>query len=209
MGMVFGVISEETPKFILKKKHQTYEIRQYGPIIVAETELDDQGMAFRRLAGYIGVTSAPQNKANNKIAMTAPVITETAPSNQRIAMTAPVITETKDSKQMMSFTLPSKFSMENTPVPIDSKVRIRQMPAQTRAVMTFAGSWDMTNCGPKVKELIAAVKKDGYLCQPETWKLLRYNPPFSFPWMRTNEVTVDIVDVALNGQNDNKANELA
>ena len=51
-------------------------IRDYGPMTLASTPIigGDIDGAFRVLAAYIGVTGTPQNMANERIAMTAPVL---------------------------------------------------------------------------------------------------------------------------------------
>ena len=36
MGMIFGKVSEETPKFALLKEKAAYEVRAYQPKLIAE-----------------------------------------------------------------------------------------------------------------------------------------------------------------------------
>lgn len=97
MGMVMGKISEEMPAFTVLHKAVSYEVRKYGPSVVAECSYDweasDGGSPFGVLARYIGVFGTAQNEqkgASVPIAMTAPVLV-TPPASQKIAMTAPVL----------------------------------------------------------------------------------------------------------------------
>ena len=100
MGMVMGKISEEMPAFTVLHKAVSYEVRKYGPSVVAECsygpggwEASDGGSPFGALARYIGVFGKAQNEqkgASEAIAMTAPVLV-TPPASQKIAMTAPVL----------------------------------------------------------------------------------------------------------------------
>ncbi|KAL5729376.1 hypothetical protein ACHQM5_002343 [Ranunculus cassubicifolius] len=124
MGIVFGRMSVETPKFQALKSTTSYEIRKYPPSVVAQVTYDPSQVGGERggfgiLANYIGVTGRPQNtKPEKKISMTTPVITSTEP--QKIAMTTPVITSTEPQKIAMTTpvitsTEPQKIAM-TTPV---------------------------------------------------------------------------------------------
>ena len=108
----------------------------------------------RRLAGYIGVTSQPQNKSRESIAMTAPVIT--IPKAESIAMTTPVIS----SSQFMAFTLPSMYNLSTAPIPSDPSVTLEEVPGALKAVTRFSGLWNMKNCQPKLEELFETLRKD-------------------------------------------------
>mmetsp|Transcript_17641 Transcript_17641/g.21723 ORF Transcript_17641/g.21723 Transcript_17641/m.21723 type:complete len:132 (+) Transcript_17641:304-699(+) len=93
MGSLVGHIGEETPTYEVLSKTSEYEIRRYGPRLEVCTSMEegvDEGAPFRRLAGYIGVLSKPQNESKTAqkpetIAMTAPVVMK--PKPEPIAMT--------------------------------------------------------------------------------------------------------------------------
>ena len=64
----------EEPEYTVESKALHYEIRKYGPIVVAETKIESNfenagSQAFKILSGYI----FGANKSKTKIAMTAPV----------------------------------------------------------------------------------------------------------------------------------------
>ncbi len=133
MGMVLGIIREETPKYEVLATREGYEVRKFSPGLVACTDFESDDMAkdvsepFNRLARYIGVFTAPENDGGGKIAMTAPVLVKSEP--KAIAMTAPVLMNRgegdKKRERTMSFILPSEFGTdpENAPKPTDPKVR--------------------------------------------------------------------------------------
>lgn len=95
-GMVFGKIDVETPKFEVIRSTDDYEIRQLpflsnrGGYVRSSPFNGNKDGGFTILANYIGALGSPQNAAPEKIAMTAPVITQAA--SEKIAMTAPVVT---------------------------------------------------------------------------------------------------------------------
>ena len=85
----------EEPKYTVIEKNETFEIREYAPYVVAQTQVtgtfDEMGRkAFRILFKYI----SGENQQRSKIKMTAPVIQENVEQiGQKIQMTAPVIQE--------------------------------------------------------------------------------------------------------------------
>ncbi|CAM6118123.1 unnamed protein product [Calypogeia fissa] len=88
-----------------------------------------------------------------KIAMIAPVVTKSSKS-KAIAMTTSMIMmeigsqdekedeEKKNKKKLlttMQFILPSKYTMETMPKPINERVKLRKIPKRTVAAITFSG----------------------------------------------------------------------
>jgi hypothetical protein len=169
---------------------------------------------FTVLASYIGALGKPQNTKPEKIAMTAPVITtgggdgEGGDSAEKIAMTAPVITtgtggepepvamtapvitddQQAPGKVTMQFLLPSKYTkVEEAPRPTDERVVIREVPERKFGVARFSGVATDKTVREKAEGLKAALEKDGYAIKGP-FVLARYNPPFTLPPLRTNEV---------------------
>lgn len=130
----------EQPPYDVIATLNDVEIRQYGPRLAAETDLDGdsgiqagQNAAFMRLAAFIFA----QNREGPEVAMTAPV--EFQPSAEPIAMTAPVALEPGKEERTMRFFMPAKYTLETLPRPGDDRVRIVMVPAQTLAVLRFSG----------------------------------------------------------------------
>lgn len=180
----------EEPEYKVESKGTHYEIREYGPIVVAETKVEsnfeDAGnQAFRILAGYI----FGANKSKTKIAMTAPV-NQTAAS-EKIAMTAPV-NQIKDTTGfLVQFTMPRKYSLETLPTPDDSRVQLRQVPARKVAVYNYSGSWSESRYQEKLANFREDLKKDGIETTGEP-VLARYNSPFQLWFLRRNEIWIEI-----------------
>ncbi|KAL3839448.1 hypothetical protein ACJIZ3_024039 [Penstemon smallii] len=200
MGMVFGKIRVETPKYEVLHSTNEYEIRKYPPSVIAEITYDpakfnsDKDAGFQILANYIGVFGKPQNTKPEKIAMTAPVITKTA-SSEKIAMTVPVVTKSGgDGKDLvtMGFILPSEFvKAEDAPKPVDERVVIREEGEVTYAVVRFSWVAREEVVAEKVKKLKEWVERDGYKVVGD-FVLARYNPPWTLPPFRTNEVMIPV-----------------
>ena len=82
------VSNVEQPKYRVIASEKNIEIREYPPVIVAETEVAGErdkaiSEGFRTIADYI----FGNNLSSQKVAMTAPV---TQQPSKKIAMTAPV-----------------------------------------------------------------------------------------------------------------------
>jgi hypothetical protein len=184
----------EEPKFQVVDKNADFEIRFYPPYLVAEVDvegnLDDAGnAAFRILAGYI----FGDNVAAEKMAMTAPVESRSKAKSEKMAMTAPVTaTAADDSDQMtFAFVMEEKYTLQTLPVPNDDRIRIREMPSRTMAVRRYSGRWTEEKYQQNETSLLSAMDALGIqaLGRPT---LARYNSPFSLPFMRRNEVMVEV-----------------
>jgi hypothetical protein len=177
----------EEPDFAVVKKMGVVEVRQYAPYVVAEVTVnasaDEAGnQAFPILAGYI----FGKNKGEKKMAMTAPV-TQTPAAPIKMEMTAPVTQAAVAGGYLVQFVLPKTVSLANAPEPMDARVKLREMPAASWAVITYSGTWSQSNFDENLSALRAALKAADIATQGEP-VLSRYNGPFT-PWfMRRNEI---------------------
>eukprot|EP00467_Chlorarachnion_reptans_P016587 CAMPEP_0114506270 /NCGR_PEP_ID=MMETSP0109-20121206/11336_1 /TAXON_ID=29199 /ORGANISM="Chlorarachnion reptans, Strain CCCM449" /LENGTH=190 /DNA_ID=CAMNT_0001684843 /DNA_START=97 /DNA_END=669 /DNA_ORIENTATION=+ len=176
MGSVVGSVTSEVPKFEILKKADGYEIRKYPPAVATETsDAKSDDNAFRTLAGYIGVMGAPTNEKTEKISMTAPVVSRT---DEKI--------------RKMRFILPAKYTIETAPEPKDPKVQLVQIPERILAVHTFSGVANEKVTMEKLGHLFSLLNKDKIKYDKDKWELYRYNPPWTLPMARTNEVAVPV-----------------
>ncbi|KAJ8899860.1 hypothetical protein K2173_019563 [Erythroxylum novogranatense] len=201
MGMVFGKIGVETPKYEVIKSTNEYEIRKYPPSVLAEVTYDpsemkgDKDGGFMVLANYIGALGNPQNTKPEKIAMTAPVITKST-GGEKIAMTAPVVTKENGgegkSRVTMQFLLPAKYAKaEDAPKPLDDRVLIKEVGERKYGVVKFSGVTTDRVVEDKVEKLKMSLERDGHKVIGQCL-LARYNPPWTLPPFRTNEVMIPI-----------------
>jgi effector-binding domain-containing protein len=177
MGISTMAHSIEEPAYTLLNTIDDVEIRHYAPVIQAVTTLPDNarsGSGFKRLAGFI----FGGNDASHKIAMTAPV------------------QETLGSEQPeMAFTMPNTYTLDTLPTPDDEGVRLMEIPERTVAVIKFSG-W-ATNS--KINRYTAALTQfiESNNLEPLSGAMLnQYNPPWTPPFMRRNEVMLEIINPA-------------
>ena len=209
-------MATEEPGFELLSKHDNIELRRYPAFIVAETTVEGDmdaasGKGFRAIADYIfgnnRVNTPDAEASSEKIAMTAPVTMEpVAPASQKIAMAAPVAMEPLASQATgndgmpvmqgatrwrMHFVMPSQYTLATLPKPNSPAVTLRQVPAKTWAVLRYSGFNTEAKIQQKTNELVAwlAAQKIKPLGSPQ---LARYNPPWTLPMFRRNEIMLEI-----------------
>jgi len=195
-----NVMAIEEPTYEVVKSYPEFELRRYEPFLVAETEVDGDfdevgSQAFRILAAYI----FGENKSQAKMEMTAPVNQRPAAGEgEKMAMTAPVSQRSKGSGGsdtfVLSFVMPSGYSLDSLPVPLDPRVLLREEPAKLMAVRSYSGRWTEANYRENESLLLAAVEKAG-LTPVAAPVYARYNTPFSLPFLRRNEAMVEVSGV--------------
>ena len=180
----------EKPAHEVVRRYADFEVRDYAPRVVAETEVnlprDEAGNeGFRRLAGYI----FGKNRCERRIAMTAPVAQS---PGTRIAMMAPVAQAEGESGAItVQFTMPASFTLATLPEPLDARVVLREEPARRVAVWRYSGTWSEARYEAQLGRFRAALAREGLdpVGEP-TWA--RYDPPWT-PWfMRTNEIWLEV-----------------
>ena len=185
-------MATEEPGFELLEKAEPFELRRYAPMIVAETLVEGSlsegsNAGFRLIAGYIfGKNQSRTAGSSEKIAMTVPV---TMQPGQKIAMTAPVTTGNIDGRWKMHFVMPAQYTMQTLPVPSDPRVSLREVAEQRIAVKVFSGFVTEDRVRRETEELLAWMKTRN-LEPAAAPQFARYNPPWSIPFLRRNEILV-------------------
>ena len=171
----------EQPRYaVIERLDRGVEIRAYDGRVAVETDARGQrdGEAFARLFRYI--TGA--NGGDDRIAMKASVET----SGRLIAMTVPVEQGTAGT---LRFYLPRKVADADVPEPTEPGIRLVRVPPERLAVLRFSGS-----ATPEAREEQARILErvlDAASRKPaEPPFFMGYDPPFSVPFLRRNEVAV-------------------
>jgi effector-binding domain-containing protein len=179
----------EQPKYTVAESYGEIEIRDYAPMIVAETEVTGTrelaiSEGFRTIADYI----FGNNINSRQIKMTAPVTQE---ASEPIAMTAPVTQRGDGDTWRVRFVMPSKHTMESLPLPKNPAVKIKQMPGRRFAAIRFSGlpnNGKLRKQTARLENLISAKKLSAISVPSYAF----YNPPWTLPFLRRNEVLIEI-----------------
>lgn len=196
LGLTFSSFAAaiEKPEYEVILVDGAIEYRRYESFIVAQTEIRDveswkdaSNEGFRRLFSYI----TGDNNGEEKIAMTAPVQqsklnVEDVRFNQAEPLKGAV-------GWKVGFMLPSSYSMVDAPLPDDERIQISRVPEKLVAAIRYSGRWTTRNFDKYESRLMAALA-DGnveILGEPET---AFYNPPFVPPFMRRNEILIEVAN---------------
>ena len=189
-GTGLSLAALEKPRFSVAQEFDGWEIRDYEPrlearVTVQADSLQQAGsLGFRVLANFIFGGNVP----SESISMTSPVTTR---ESTKIAMTAPVSTERdEEGRWTIAFTMPSEYSLETLPRPLDDRVQIVQVSGGRWAAARFNGRASDRHAA-KTAELDASLRGAGFLpVGPAV--VAQYNPPSVPPPMRRNEVLLPI-----------------
>jgi hypothetical protein len=190
---VFGLRFYEEPHYrVIDRVGDRIEIRRYAPRLAAEVDLPVAGEsgrddAFRLLFAYIAGANRSSTPAS-RIAMTVPV---EVMEKSRIAMTVPVQTAETRGGVRLRFFLPAQYTLANAPRPLDARVSLVQLPAETAAVLRFSGS--ARDAAKPQSELIAKLENSRWRPDAAPYALF-YDAPFTLPFLRRNEAAVAVVE---------------
>jgi len=189
----------EEPAFETLKKASEFELRNYRPMVVAEVlvqgDVATAGKEGARLVkDYIFRQGANEptdtDKNGKKISMTVPVTMEKTP--EKISMTVPVTMESSaGSGYRLHFVMPSKYTLQTLPKPMDPRVTLREIPAQKVAVVRFSKFSTEATIAAQTALLQSWMAEQGLKAAGKP-QFARYDPPFVPPLLRRSEILIAV-----------------
>lgn len=162
----------ETPDYKVLVKDGDFEIREYMDFYIVEYDNDDDPgiqRGFGTLFSYIS--------SDNK-------------ENQKISMTVPVIEEMVQDKKKMAFVVPGKFG-DKIPEPNSRNLNVRKFNKGMFAAIRYSGFSNKKKEEGMMKKLSERLVSRGY-GELSNYMLAFYNAPFSLPMLRRNEILVRV-----------------
>jgi hypothetical protein len=189
---LFGRIDSETPPFDTVIKTAKYEVRRYRPQLWAQVDYtvdastdfgDKLSIGYMPLFQYI----TGKNEQQKQIPITAPVIMQQLTSDS--------------SHRRMALIMPaSQFStLDQLPKPTNANVTL---VAVNEPLVFACIKFNMVLTSKRViereAELREATNSDRIelVSEQESVRVGGYNPPWTLPWFRTNEVCIPLVNQA-------------
>lgn len=167
----------EQPAYRVVKKEDRIELRDYEPMLLQSVKVSGQQndalrKGFRPLVNYIGAKSR---------------------EGEKISMTAPVMQSFGDNENAwsVSFSMPIKYKISDLPTPNNERIYTEEIPAFRAAVIRFSGRANMSLLIYKTKELSYWIESSGFSARSQP-RYLFYNDPSTPPFMRRNEVLIEI-----------------
>ncbi len=193
---VFGNSGVENAPYKVLQKDGRIEVRQYDKMVLVSAPMgegmsDNRG-AFGLLFDYI----SGENVSERKIPMTAPVFMEggvdKSAEGEKIPMTAPVfMNEDQAGQWRMSFVMPADMRLEDTPKPKNPSVDIEGVKDWTVGAIGFSGFLNEKSSLKHYTILNTWLAKNGYDVTGQ-YISAGYNPPWTLPMARRNEVLVPV-----------------
>ena len=183
-------VSVDQPDFTVLADEGAFQLREYGPLIVAEvthTGERDRALSvgFRRLADYIFAKDRP----GEDIAMTSPVMQD---RGEKIAMTAPVMQDGGDGAKgwRTRFVMPAQYTLDTLPTP-QADITLSEIPARKLAAIRFSGSGSTADLVQHEGELREWLESRG-LTATGPVEYAFYDAPMVPPPLRRNEVLIPV-----------------
>jgi DNA gyrase inhibitor GyrI len=89
--------------------------------------------------------------------------------------------------------MPSQYTLESLPQALDQRVQLREVPATKKAVIMFSGFYSEEKVKEKTAELERWIQEKN-LQAIGLPNFARYNPPWTLPFLRRNEVMIEVRD---------------
>jgi hypothetical protein len=112
-------------------------------------------------------------------------------AEQKISMTAPVLVQHQGEDSGMSFVVPREVAAAKVPAPKGSEVSVDEMPAAKFAAFTYSGRRTDSNEADALAKLRAWMEKKSLHAEGEP-VFAYYDPPWTLPFMRRNEVMLRV-----------------
>ncbi|MFB3764338.1 MAG: heme-binding protein [Methanotrichaceae archaeon] len=159
----------EAPYKVLEKLGSGIEIREYPPQVWAKT-VGDQKEAFQTLSEYI----SGYNKTMEKIPKVVPVIIFNG-----------------NEGRVMAFIMPQGKTLRSLPKPLTERVKLEATGSRKVAAIAFSGivTPDSFNSGFRLIQETLKRLGTGWV---EPAYLLQYDDPNTPPFLRRNEVAVQL-----------------
>ena len=186
-------MATEEPDFKLISEEGDFQIREYEPKIIAQVEVEGNfdeasSKGFKLLADYIFGNNLLDGESK-KISMTTPV--EMTPLAENLIMTSSIMDDQVNNKWSVNFVMPQEYSLDTLPKPNNSQIDIIEVPSEKYAVIIFSGLVRESSYTDKAKLLSNYFKQNNFEKRGAI-KIARYNPPWTLPFFRRNELMVKI-----------------
>ncbi len=187
---VVGGKAAEEPAFRVVIEDGDFQVRDYDAYAVAEVVVprDFDGtsrVGFRWLVRYI----SGANEGKRKIEMTAPVLL--SPGGDSGEANGRRLAGDDIRSWSMAFVLPEGYTKETAPVPTNAMVKIRDVAPRRVASVRFSGLLRDKAAEEHRRKLAAWLDERGLEHEGDWW-VAGYNPPWTIPQLRRNEVLVSL-----------------
>jgi hypothetical protein len=106
-------------------------------------------------------------------------------------MTAPVTQQGGERQWVVQFVMPSSYTMQTLPKPKNANVILKEIAGKRFAAIRFSGLPKRDSLEKQTKELKAFIQEKSLQSISEPAYAF-FNPPWTLPFLRRNEVMIEI-----------------
>jgi DNA gyrase inhibitor GyrI len=108
------------------------------------------------------------------------------------------VTQSAEGKAwLVRFVMPASYTMKTLPEPVNKAVQLREVPASRYAVIRFSGMGDQKSLEKHTSALEAFIKEKSLESISEPTYAF-FNPPWTLPPLRRNEVMIEVAAKSYN-----------
>ena len=152
-----------------------------------------ENIEIRKYDEQIIASHVSKDNSNNNFSILANYIFGNNSSSQKIAMTAPVQQQKAKDGWTISFVMPSEYSLTSLPKPSGDNLWVREIPSAKYVVIRFSGTSTQANLKKHEAVLLDYVSAHR-LKVLGSIKYAFYNPPWTLPFLRRNELMLQLVE---------------
>ena len=180
----------EQPTYSVLTKTADYEVRQYEPYSVCRAEFESSsGSSGSSSSGGTNDMDMDMVVGSQNFNTLAGYIFGDNSEDEALAMTTPVFTRGNS----MEFVLGEGRTSESAPLPKNPKVALVDVPGETVAARAFPGLATSGEVSRQRAALEDALLSDGLVYDNLSFKVAQFNPPYTLPWQRRNEVSLSVI----------------
>jgi hypothetical protein len=187
---LFGIHSGEQPGYRILTQDGDFEIRHYEPLLIAKTFVygdyrTSVNVGFHRLADYILGNNTSRAETGEGFTF----------GGEKIDMVAPVFQQKQHMGWEMRFALPESHSLSTLPIPHHPQIKLEYLDERDVAVIRYSGGTSEDIIDQKAAELMEWLRLQASFRPAGNPVAAQYDPPFTIPFLKRNEVMVRVMAV--------------
>lgn len=176
-------------KYYVLLKEGNKQIRRYYPYQVARTLVqgnyaEAMNEGFFRLAQYLSGFNSTQEKMTS----TAPA----ALAGHKLVLASPFFMERHEDGWLITLALPSRYRFNNTPAPLNSRIRLEHVEATLVATIRYSGRNDEEAIAKHTRELEQWLQAKADYQISSVSRTAQLTPLYALKVLRRNEIQINV-----------------
>jgi len=189
--LLFRALNEEYPSYFTLSETGFKEIRDYKPFLLAQIEIENSifeealNQAHKQVGAYFSSQNSGERSLvdNNNSKTLFP---------QKIPLMYPIFYSKNELVWRIAYVIPSKYSLQTVPLPLDSRIKILETPERIVAVIKFSGQLTSEKISQKVRDLKKWIQYHDSFFPVSGPVIAQYASTSSISFLRRYEIHIEI-----------------